>query len=536
MVTSDRLLHLPRRALAAQWRWSRTLALAPAAVVLAVYALLYVRFAGQLITFPFGLDQGEGTDAWSAWLIAQGQLPYSHNDTFPYFSINYPPLWSTLVALPMAVVGPSLAPARAFASAVTLLDTVIIAAAAWRLARTGVAGWSAWLAGLLAAGLFLASPYVFHTTPLARLNSTLVLFTLLALSCVERPTRRRAAIAVALVLATAFTKPTGVITAVAALFWLIATRPRIGLMATAGFVAIGAVLIAGLNAFTGGAFWLNAVLANSGAYEPEGALRYLANFITVHPVLLTFAITQSWHLAQERQGSPWPLALGASLVEGLLVGHRGAGESYFLNAIAVGSVLAGAAIARIVTTLTAQPLPRLDAAAPSWRGRLAPIGARVMDPITLLGALLLAQSLLMAHGALSHRFPIFPDRGLQAWGLGQAPSFADRAMGAEIADLVRAAPGPVLSEEPSFALAARQSPSASASHLRDLDEQALWNASQLVADIEQRRFGLIVLNAQRYPPAVLAAIGRSYYVTRAVSVGAATYLIFVPGGETGAAI
>jgi hypothetical protein len=146
--------------------------------------------------------------------------------------------------------------------------------------------------------------------------------------------------------------------------------------------------------------------------------------------------------------------------------------------------------------------------------------------------LLLAQSLLMAHGPVSRRLPFLPDRGIQAWILGQEPSLADRVAGAEIVDLVRTAPGPVLSEEPSFALAARQSPSASASHLRDLDDQALWNESTLVADIEQHRFGLIVLNAQRYPPSVLAAIGRSYYVTRAVRMGSATYLVFLPGGET----
>jgi hypothetical protein len=529
MVTAERIRHRSRRAWAANWSRSRALALAPAAILLILYALLYVRFAGRLVFFPFGLDQGEGTDAWSAWLIARGQFPYSFNGAAPYFSINYPPLWSALVALPMTLGGPGLAPARAFAALIALLDAALIGAAAWRLTRTGVTARDAWVAGLLAAGLFLASPYVFHTTPLARLNSTLVLFTLLALSCVEQPTRRRAGLAVGFLLATAFTKPTGLVTAAAALVWLIAVRPRVGLVATAAVAALGTALIAGLNTVTGGAFWLNVVAANSGAYEPEGVIRYLLNVASIHPVLLTFAVTQRWYLARCRHWSPWPLALGASLIEGSLVGHAGAGESYFLNAIAVASVLAGAAIVRIVATLERDPPPRPAWGLSGWRARVAPLATRFADPITLLGAVLLAQSLLMAHGAVSRYVPQLPDRGVQAWILGREPSLADHAAGAEIIELIRSAPGPVLSEEPSFALAARQSPSASASHLRDLDEKALWDASGLIADVERRRFGLIVLNAQRYPPAVLTAIGRSYYVTRAVPMGAATYLIFAPG-------
>jgi hypothetical protein len=74
----------------------------PTLVLLAVYAGVYLQFAVQLAGFPFDLDQGEGYDAWSAWLVNLGQLPYSTNAEFPYYSSNYPPLWSYLVSIPMA--------------------------------------------------------------------------------------------------------------------------------------------------------------------------------------------------------------------------------------------------------------------------------------------------------------------------------------------------------------------------------------------------------------------------------------------------
>ncbi len=497
--------------------------------MLVVYGLIYARFAGRLISFPFGWDQGEGTDAWSAWLIAQGQLPYSHNGTFPYFSINYPPLWSALVSLPMAIVGPSLAPARAFASLVTVLDTVLIGTAAWRLSRASVPAASASLAGILAAGLFLASPYVFHTTALSRLNSTLILFSLLALTCLEHPTSRRLGLCILCLLAGAFTKPTGLFTAVACLGWLIATRRGLGLIATGVFAAAAGGVTVVLSAATSGAFWLNVVSANTGAYDPETLARYLLNFASVHPVLLTFACSQSWYLLRTGRFTPWIFALGTALIEALFVIHPGAGESYFLNAIAVASILAGAGIARIAGSFSERPMPAAHGTGRSgWVAGKA-LGAKLVDPLVLLGALLFVQSLLMAHGPLSRNVPFLPDRGVQAWILGREPSLSDRAAGEEIVELMRANPGPVLSEEPSFALVAGRPPVASANHLRDLDDKGLWDARAMVADIEQHRFGLIVLNAQRYPPEVLAAIGRSYYVTRAVPMGTATYLVFLPG-------
>src|SRR5438552_1370105 len=86
-------------------------ALWPALALGALYVAFYVQFAAQLIAFPFGIDQGEGYDAWVAWLMRTGRLPYSDNDAYPYFSSNYPPLWTALVALLMVWTGPTLASA-----------------------------------------------------------------------------------------------------------------------------------------------------------------------------------------------------------------------------------------------------------------------------------------------------------------------------------------------------------------------------------------------------------------------------------------
>ena len=106
--------------------------------------------------------------------------------TFPYYSSNYPPVWSYLVSIPMAWSGPGLAPAR------------LVSTSGWRSPTRGRAGHGR-AARCRAArspaswrpGFFLASPYVFHTTPLARVNSLALLAAVIGLTLLERPTRRR---------------------------------------------------------------------------------------------------------------------------------------------------------------------------------------------------------------------------------------------------------------------------------------------------------------------------------------------------------
>lgn len=128
---------VPARALPARGRVAHLARYAwwPALALLAWYVLCYFQFAGQLIAYPFGVDQGEGYDVWSAWLLTLGQLPYSGNSAYPYFSSNYPPLWSALAAIPMFWVGPSIGIARALSVLSALVAAALIGRAAYRRTR-----------------------------------------------------------------------------------------------------------------------------------------------------------------------------------------------------------------------------------------------------------------------------------------------------------------------------------------------------------------------------------------------------------------
>src|SRR5437868_12950941 len=220
----------------------------PTLLLLAVYALVYLQFALQLAGFPFDLDQGEGYDAWSGWLMNLGQLPYTTNAEFPYYSSNYPPLWSYIVSIPMAWLGPGLGPARVVSTVSALAAAGVLALAAQRLSGRP-------LAGALAAGFFLASPYVFHTTPLARVNSLALLAAVVGLTLLEQPTRRRVIFGSLALLLALFTKPTALDATLAGVLSVLLRQPRRGLLSASLIGGVGLGGLGVLMVMTHGTFW-----------------------------------------------------------------------------------------------------------------------------------------------------------------------------------------------------------------------------------------------------------------------------------------
>jgi hypothetical protein len=194
-------------------------------------------------------------------------------------------------------------------------------------------------------------------------------------------------------------------------------------------------------------------------------------------------------------------------VAALGVGKWGAGESYFLGAIASLCVLSAVWVARFV-----------DSAPPAslrW----------------VVGSALFIQAVLLAHAGVSAVLPWLPDRGPQGNFLGRAPTFEDGQAGQLLSAQIRRARGPVLSEDPSFAVVAGQPVVGNATHLRNLYLAGLWDPAPMVTDLHARRYAMVILDAELYPEPVLEAIGQSYFLDRAVRINGATYHIFLPGTQ-----
>jgi hypothetical protein len=338
-------------------------------------------------------------------------------------------------------------------------------------------------------------------------NSVALLLAVIGLSLFEAPTRQRVLFGSLALVAAVFTKPTTLDAVVAGVTVLLLMRPRAGAGATVLMGALAVVGLVALQALTGGAFWLNVVAANANPFDAAQLGAYLANFSILHCVLLVAAAAEAARMVYRREWSPWPLYLIAAGLATVSVGKWGAGESYFLGAIAALCVLASTWIVRFIES------------AQTVRRRVA------------LGAAVLIECLLLSHAFVSGAVAWLPDRGPQSSLLGHAPTLDDQLAGDEIVAAIKHAHGPPLAEDPSFAVVAGQGVIGNATQLHNLYEAGLWDPAPMVSELRAHRYGIVILNAQLYPEPVLAAIGQNYFQDRTIHLSGATYHLFLPGTQ-----
>jgi len=484
--------------------WSLGLAL------LVLYLLFYLSRAADLIAYPYDVDQGEGYDVNSGWLLAQGRPIYTDNADYPYYSSNYPPVFSLLLAPIVAQTGPLLGSGRALSAIAALLTAALIGAIVWERTANGPAATTAGL-------LYLGSNYVYHVTPLARVNALAALFALIGVYCCLRRANRtvvRAPVdgwlvgAVAAFVLAMFTKQTTIDAVAAGLLFLLARDRRAGLVASAAVGALGIALLFGIDAVHGGQFWVNVVVGNVNPFLPEQVLRYFLNFLGLHGILVALA---GWHVSRTvRRGAwgPFELYWALALALAVSVGKWGAGESYFLAPIVASCVLAGLLLGE----------------AGRW-------SARRPRALALLGGLVFVQAMLLAHGPLADLVPGLRDRGIQAATLVRHRNTADIDAAAQLVERLRELEGPVLAEDPGYSLVAGKEVVGNATHLRNLHQAGIWRAEGLLADVAERRFRWVVLNAELYPEPILEAVGRAYYLHDFFDVNGTRQQLFAPGEE-----
>ncbi len=144
-----------------------------ALAVFIAYFIIYAFYAWSLFQFPFDYDQGEGFELMDTVLFSQGEWPYRDNNSYPFYSSNYPPLFHVVTVPLVWLFGPQYWTGRL----VSFLGTIITAVAiGYAVQRKGKRWWLSALAGLT----FLASNYVYHVGPLFRQHMFMVMFETLA--------------------------------------------------------------------------------------------------------------------------------------------------------------------------------------------------------------------------------------------------------------------------------------------------------------------------------------------------------------------
>jgi 4-amino-4-deoxy-L-arabinose transferase-like glycosyltransferase len=517
-----------------------------ALLLMALHLAVYFVYAANLIAFPFDYDQGEGFELNDTILLSQFQSPYRDNEVFPFYASNYPPLYHVILVPFAWLFGAEYWYGRLAGFLATLITAFAIGYAVQR--ATGQR-----TIALLSGCAYLASNYIYHIGPLFRQHISMVMFETLAvvviarLSESQRP-RRLIVLSLALLLAAGYTKQLAVATVAAVFIWLFLRGVRRAIAWAIPFAAIAGGIFLLIDWSTGGQWWLNIITANVNQYILGQYTGLLRQFIALHGALLILAGLMLLYELYVDRLSIYSVWFVAAMLNSVLAGKWGAGDSYFATAIAAMCILAGIFAGR--TLSNAWRLPR------ALRGaeRTMPIlGVAVCGAFVLYGAAVIKLPLDMPFFAQigqimglqsNTKFPHFYDSAGWTMGyatIGQIPTAQDIANGWRIVEYAKADPRPILSEEAAFSFRSGKPVVTNPTQLLNLynnntPERTLYDPSALIAMIEEQAFGVVILRREIgqtaiigfYPPPVLAAIERAYALHEAIPMNGHEYTILLP--------
>lgn len=524
---------------ASRWLvWTRRALLAFALVLMIGHAAVYAVYALSLASFPFDYDQGEGFELNDTMLLARGEWPYRDNEEFPFYASNYPPVYHVILIPFARLFGAQYWYGRLAGFGATLLTAWLIAHAVRRATRhTPVA--------VLAGLAYLASNYVYHIGPLFRQHISMVLFetaavvVIAALDALPNRRARRSRIIAALIflLAAGFTKQLAFATCAAVFGWLALRGVRRAIAWGVVFGAVAGALFVWINAATHGQWWLNTITANVNQFIPGQYVGLLAQFTGLHGALLILAALMFVYELYFDRLSVYSVWFAAALLNSILAGKWGAGDSYFATAIAAMCILAGIFAGRSLNGLWRFPAA-LAKRAPRWPAPAAGFAALALFVAYGLAVVKLPLDaplfgpLARALNIQSNtKFPNFYDSAGWTMGyatIGQIPTAQDVANGWRIVDLVDDDPRPILSEEAAFSFQSGKPVVGNPTQLLNLYNNDAYDPESLVAAIEAHEFGAVVFRARFYPPPVLDAVDRAYQIADIIPMNGYEYTVLLP--------
>jgi len=504
--------------------------------------LVYLIYAVALFRFPFDYDQGEGFELWDALLLSKGNGIYLDNETWPFYSSNYGPLFPLLLAPFVRFFGPRLWIGRVF----SFLTTLVVGGTVFWIVRRETQDKTA--AALVSLCVFSAN-IIYQIGPLFRLHMTMVMFGLLGIvlmACAEdeKHGRRNLWLSMFFLFAAGYTKQLAFDAVAAAFLFLLLRRPKKALVYGAGFASAVGVAFILLNLVTDGQWAFNIITANANPFMPGQTQSLYEQWFRLYTVVILLATAYSlWTLYLDRI-SIYTLYFVTATAKGALSGKWGAGSGYFVTSIVAACICAGIGLGLLRRWLIKRAAdeslaPRLRN---RWRWAVLAIG-------TATPLLFLYQAKLNLHFPLEHpltkpiarlmnipkestnrfRQDYFDSMGYTQ--LGHLPSERDIAGGWRIVDWVRAtrSDGPAWSEEATFTIwAGQEEVVTNPTQLYNLWKMNKLDVSAMLEMINSRYFGLVVFRAQFYPPPVLAAIGQNYDVVEHVEMNGFTYAILRP--------
>jgi len=436
------------------------------------------------ISYPFGIDYGEGPVLGQVLELARGGSLYASIGEPPFVVTNYPPVYQGVVTFVSKLGVGELSAGRSVSVAATLVTALLIAALVAH--ASSERGRVARLAGASAGGLlFLAIHYVWRWSPLMRVDMLSIAWSMAGLAAFTFVKRDAAKvlICVCFFLLALFTRQSAIAAPVACLLVGLTLDRGLASRLFAALMIGGCAVLASAVFLTDGHFWAHVVDANRNGFSPTRLGSRWYNMAWVNFGLLAVAVPTAVHCVRSRTEGKTLLGVYffCALLVSATVGKVGSSVNYLIEALAAASALGGVAVAWAV----------------GMRGR-APLAVMV----------LLWFQLSLPH-ALQPEEP---------GGLERRVANSEEAL-----ERIRAADGPVVSEDNVLLGLAGRPIYFQPFVMTQLHRQGRWSQEAFLAQLNSRELALIVLErdvqssdikfAERFSPEVREAIGANYRKT-----------------------
>jgi 4-amino-4-deoxy-L-arabinose transferase-like glycosyltransferase len=519
------------------------------------YLIVYIIYAVELFRFPFDYDQGEGFELMDTVYFSRGDWPYRDNDTYPFYSSNYPPLFHVVIVPLVWLFGPQYWTGRLVSFLGTLVTAGAIGYAVGRGGGRSTGGRRPWLA-VISGLAFLASNYVYHVGPLFRQHMFMVMFETLAVVLVavtiEREERdgrhyNKSLLGVmALLLAAGYTKQLAYATVIAIFIFLFLRGPKRAVKWAVPFAAVTGLIFLGINIVTQGEWMLNTITANLNPFVPGQAEGLFRQWFRLHTLIIVVAALFALYQLYATRLSVYAIWFVVATVNSITAGKWGAGESYFATAIAAACILSGLAFHKLLD----------ESASRAWKTPRRAWWAAVLLP-SLIGLLYLWQANRLFHmpthtpalAAIAtalgrptevmiapqtscsavrppEAIPYIDSAGISL--LGRPPNAADAAAGKQIAALIAEGETAAFSEDAGFNLFIGRDVVSNPTQLLNLYNNNAVDLTEMIEMLDNQAFDTVVLRAQFYPGPVLDVIGQRYETTDLVQMNGFVYCVMRP--------
>jgi hypothetical protein len=528
------------------WRkaisWLPVLLIGLALLVFIGYFIVYVFYAWSLFQFPFDYDQGEGFELMDTVLFSQGEWPYRNNNSYPFYSSNYPPLFHIVIVPLVWLFGPQYWTGRL----ISFLGTVVTAMAiSYAVHQEGKRWWLSTLSGLA----FLASNYVYHVGPLFRQHMFMVMFETLAVVLMavtidreEKDGKKRPwqlLLVMVLLLAAGYTKQLAYATVAAVFIFFFLRQTWRAVLWAIPFALITGAIFLWIDRSTNGMWLLNTVTANINPFIPGQAEGLFRQWFQLHAVITAVATIFAVYQLYFDRLSIYTIWFVIAVINSVTAGKWGAGESYFATAIAASCILTGLAFAHLLNwskqrdwgwhtaVLTVIPLLFLLQAnqffhMPTHTPTLAAIARALGRPPEVM----IAPQTSCSAPREPEAIPYVDDAGVSL--LGRPPTRADTEAGLAITELIAQGETSAFAEDAGFNLYLNRNVITNPTQLLNLYNNNAVDLTEMLAMLDEQAFDTIVLRAQFYPPPVLDVIGRRYETKELVQMNGFVYCVMLP--------